>query len=91
MHETAKPSARTVLKPCPCCDGEAAYRERDVTVSIFRCRSGRVVCLDCGLQTLEAPVDGSFGVEMTEEDFAALWNRRAGDGKVDVLGEYRAD
>lgn len=91
MHETAKPSAQTVLKPCPCCGGEAVYREREKPVGLFNCRAGRIVCVDCGLETLEAPVDGSFGVELTYEDFAALWNRRTGDGKVGVLGEYRAD
>ncbi len=76
MREDGKPSARTVLKACPCCCGEAGYREREKPVNLFNCRTGRIVCLDCGLQTLEAPVDGSFGVEMTYEDFAALWNRR---------------
>lgn len=91
MHETAKPSAQTVLKPCPCCGGEAAYREVYSGGGHDWHTEGKIVCMDCGLQTREAPVDGFYGVEWTYEDFAALWNRRAGDGKVDVLGEYRAD
>lgn len=44
--------------------------------------------MDCGMQTKEAPVDGAFGVELTEEDFAALWNRRAGEERVDLLSEH---
>lgn len=92
MHETAKPSAQTVLKPCPCCGGEAAYRERDVRSNAgFTWRAGRIVCLDCGLSTMERPADGSFGLDLTREDFAEAWNRRVGDGKVDVFGEHRAD
>lgn len=86
MRETQKPSAQTVLKPCPCCGGEAAYRERTVRSNTgFSWRAGRIVCLDCGLTTMEKPADGSFGIEMKRQDFAALWNRRAGDGKADLL------
>lgn len=91
MHETAKPSAQTVLKPCPFCGGDAHLRTYRVENEWSAYNAGFIVCMDCGSQTKEAPIDGAFGVELTYEDFAALWNRRAGDGKVDVLGEYRAD
>lgn len=85
-EEKAKPSARTVLKPCPCCGGEAAYRERDIRSHAgFEWRAGRIVCLDCGLSTMEKPSDGAFGIDMTREDFAALWNRRTGEERADLL------
>ena len=90
MHETAKPSAQTVLRPCPCCGGEAGYREHKVKGEIPH-TVGRIICLDCGLQTLSVPVDGTYGVAFEIEDFARMWNLRTGDGKVGVLGEYRAD
>lgn len=91
MHETAKPSAQTVLKPCPCCGGEAHFRTETASMAGQEYQVGYVICMDCGMRTRSAPMDGFTGVDWVEEDFAALWNRRAGDGKVDVLGEYRAD
>ena len=87
MREDGKPSARPVLKPCPCCGGDAHFRTYRVENEWSAYNAGFIVCMDCGMQTKEAPVDGAFGVELTEEDFAALWNRRAGEERVDLLDE----
>ena len=84
MHETEKPSAQTVLKPCPCCGGEAGYREHEVKGEIPH-TVGRIICLDCGLQTLSVPVDGTYGVAFEIEDFARMWNLRAVEERVDLL------
>ena len=85
MCEDGKPSARTVLKPCPCCGGEAHFRTETALFGCLMYQAGYVICMDCGMRTRTAPMDGFTGVEWTEEDFAALWNRRAGEERVDLL------
>ena len=67
------------LKRCPCCGGEAHFRTETVTMAGHEYQAGYVICMDCGMRTRSAPMDGFTGVDWTEEDFAALWNRRAGE------------
>lgn len=74
------------LDACPCCGGEARYQEYRVEDGYVGYMAGDVICMDCGLRTMSAPVDGTYGVAWTKEDFAERWNRRA-SRKVDVLDE----
>ena len=83
MHETGKPSAQTVLKTCPCCGGEARFETYRVEDGYIGHEVGDIICLECGLRTISAPVDGYCGVAWTREDFAARWNRRT-EEKIDL-------
>lgn len=67
---------KTELKPCPCCGGEPRYNEYTVEDGYTGYRAGDIVCTQCGMRTISAPVDGTYGVEWTREDFAERWNKR---------------
>ena len=83
-------SLKIELEPCPCCGGEARFETYHVEDGYVGHEAGDIICLDCGLRTISAPVDGYCGVEWTEEDFAARWNRRAKVGKEELDRHYKA-
>lgn len=76
-RETDRREKKPQLRPCPFCGGDARYAEYHVLDGYIGYAAGDVACMDCGARTRSAPVDGTCGVQWTEEDFAALWNRRA--------------
>ena len=71
------------LLPCPCCGGEAMYRTYRVEDGYVGYTAGDIGCTECGLRTRSAPIDGTFGLNWTKQEFADLWNRRT-DG--DAMG-----
>lgn len=71
--------ANETLKKCPCCNGAAHHVVEERPDPPFHFRVRFVECMSCGLRTKEYPSDGFYGVCVTEEQIAALWNRRAND------------
>lgn len=73
----AKNTSAQTLKKCPCCDGEAHHVVEERPDPPFHYRVRFVECMSCGLRTKEYPSDGYYGIAMTEDQVAMLWNRRA--------------
>ena len=64
------------LKPCPFCGGRANFvtsRRMDGQCSFKR---GEVCCSECGCGTGGYIIDGYLGIETTEDEVVAIWNRR---------------
>ena len=79
------------LLPCPCCGGEARLRTYRVEDGYVGYTAGDVGCTECGLRTRSAPVDGTFGLNWTEQEFADLWNRRTDSDVVGLSASLSTD
>ena len=66
------------LKPCPFCGGKARVMisTRQDGGSHYYTKS--INCTDCGCGTVEKTCSGYYGQYCTDEEIAALWNRRVG-------------
>lgn len=68
------------LKTCPCCKGLAHHVVEVRSDPPVHYRVRYVECMSCGLRTKEYPCDGYYGLCMTEEQAAMMWNRRVDNG-----------
>ena len=66
------------LAPCPFCGGSAQFKRYRVPDGNVSYGVIYVECTRCGARSGQHGTDGYYGTPIyTEEDMAALWNRRA--------------
>lgn len=64
------------LLPCPFCGGKAEIRNETIMDPPFNYQRVYVSCLECGASTDRKISDGYYGQHCSDEEIAALWNRR---------------
>lgn len=74
------------LKECPCCGGEAEFRNRDGVSGrpIFVC----ACCTKCGLETKVFKVSADY---CAKEEVAEVWNKRCTETNQGAFGGITAD
>lgn len=66
----------TVLKPCPCCRGEAELCKDSKPDGYVSYEIAYVACKSCGIRTNDYITDGYYGADTSVWTAINVWNRR---------------